>query len=126
MQITSRRAARAMMYSPQRRRLILNSRFPIPVASYQCTSALALQPLRSNYREQCSCKWRRSRQALCERARSDAVLAPRPAGASGESTTTASDNLVNIEFTSRSGVEALLDFRLQPCKQLAATLLVQD
>src|ERR1700728_1522158 len=44
MQITSRRAARAMM-SPQMRRLILNSRFPIPVASYQCTSALTISPL---------------------------------------------------------------------------------
>ena len=33
--------------SGQRIRLILNSRFPIPVASYQCTSALTISPLLS-------------------------------------------------------------------------------
>lgn len=77
-------------------------------------------------RERCSRKWRRSRQALRERARSDAALAPRPAGASAQPTTTAPDYRVDIEFTGRPGVEALLDFRLQPGKLLAATLLMQD
>jgi hypothetical protein len=37
-------------------------------------------------------------------------LAPRPAAASGQPTTTALDNLVAIEFNGWSGVEALLDF----------------
>jgi hypothetical protein len=37
--------------------------------------------------------------------------------------TTAPDNLFNIEFTGWSGVEALLDLRLQPGELLAAPLL---
>jgi hypothetical protein len=41
----------------------------------------APQPLRSDYRERCTRKWRRSRQAPGERARSDAASAARPAGA---------------------------------------------
>jgi hypothetical protein len=63
---------------------------------------------------------------LRERARSDAALAPRPVSASGQPTTTTPDNLVDSEFTGRSGIDALLDFRLQPCKLFAATLLMQD
>jgi hypothetical protein len=62
----------------------------------------------------------------CARAQSDAALAPRPAGASGQPTTTAPDHPVDIKFTGQSGVEALLDFRPQPGKLLGATLLVQD
>jgi hypothetical protein len=34
--------------------------------------------------------------------------------------------VVDIEFTGRSGVETRLDFRPQPRKLLAATLLMQD
>jgi len=40
--------------------------------------------------------------------------------------TTTPDNQVDIKFTGRCGVEALLDFRLQPGKLFAATLLMQD
>jgi hypothetical protein len=67
-----------------------------------------------------------SKSASCASELDPAALAPRPARASGEPTTTALDNLANIEFTGRSGVEALLDFRLQPGKLLAATLLMRD
>jgi hypothetical protein len=68
----------------------------------------------------------KSASAVREMARSAAKLSPRPAGASGQPTTTTLDNLADIEFTSRSGVEALLNFRLQPGKLFAATLLMQD
>jgi hypothetical protein len=63
---------------------------------------------------------------LHERARSAPALGPRTAGASCQPTTTTPDNVVDIDFTGRSGVETLLDFRLQPGKLLAATLLMQD
>jgi hypothetical protein len=39
---------------------------------------------------------------------------------------TTPDNVVDIEFTGRSGVETPLDFRPQRGKLLAATLLMQD
>jgi hypothetical protein len=58
--------------------------------------------------ERCSRKWRRSRQALRERVLFDAASAPSPAGASGNPTATAPDDVLNIEFAGRSGVEALL------------------
>jgi len=72
----------------------------------------ALEPLPVDYRVRYSRKWRRSRQALRERVQFDAASAPSPAGASGNPTATAPDDVLNIEFTGRSGVEALLDFRL--------------
>jgi hypothetical protein len=39
---------------------------------------------------------------------------------------TAPDDILNIELTSWSGVEAFLDFRLQPGELFAATLLMRN
>ena len=55
----------------------------------------------------------------------DAALGPSPAGASDNPTTTAPDDVLNIEFTGRSRVETLLDFRLQPGALLAASLFLR-
>lgn len=69
---------------------------------------------------------RRSRPGRRETVPFDAAPAPCPASASGQPTTTAPDYCIDIKFTTRSGVEALLDCRLQPGKLFAATLLMQD
>jgi hypothetical protein len=59
-------------------------------------------------------------------AADEAVLAARPASASGEPTTPAPDCPFNIEFTGWSRVEAILDFGPHPAKLLTAALLMQD
>jgi hypothetical protein len=56
----------------------------------------------------------------------EAVLTARPASTSGEPTTPAPDCSFNIEFTSWTRVETILDFGTQPGELLAALLLMQD
>jgi hypothetical protein len=72
------------------------------------------------------CVSRMKSRAATTVASSIAALAPSPAGTSGKPTTTAPDDLFNIELTGRSRVEAFLDFRLQPGELFAATLLMRN
>src|ERR1022692_1105881 len=69
---------------------------------------------------------RRSRRALRESVLFDAALARSPAGASGQLATATPNHIFHIEFTGRSRIETLLDFRLQPGELLAAALLMRD
>ena len=72
----------------------------------------ALEPLRIDCRVRCSRKGHRSRPGPRETVLFDAALAPCPAGASGNSTATAPDHVLNIEFACWTGVDAFLDLRL--------------
>jgi hypothetical protein len=93
-------------------------------STHRVSDAPAL--LREDCCGRCSRKYRRNRRALRARVLFDAASAPGPTGASGKPAATATDNLFNIEFNGWSGVEAFLDFRLQPGELLAATLLMRD
>jgi hypothetical protein len=87
---------------------------------------VAREPLREDCHVRCSRKGRRSRPGRRETVLFDAALAPCPAGARGSPAATAPDHVFNIEFASWTGVEAFLDFRLQPGELLAAPLLMLD